>query len=81
MQSAVAGRRLQTKISIQEQTHTAWIPAPLIYSLSLYDWAKFRSTKGAVKVHMLLDHDGYLPSFAVITMEKPATSKPLDVSI
>jgi IS4 transposase len=35
--------------------------------LSLYDWAKFRRTKGAVKLHLLLDHDGYLPCFAVIT--------------
>jgi IS4 transposase len=35
--------------------------------LSIYDWAKFRRTKGAVKLHLLLDHDGYLPSFAVIT--------------
>lgn len=34
---------------------------------SMYDWAKFRRTKGAVKLHLLLDHDGYLPSFAVIT--------------
>jgi hypothetical protein len=34
---------------------------------SLYDWAKFRRTKGAVKLHLLLDHDGYLPAFAVIT--------------
>ena len=35
--------------------------------LSMYDWAKFRRTKGAVKLHLLLDHDGYLPSYAVIT--------------
>src|SRR5438876_8681292 len=35
--------------------------------LSLFDWAKFRRTKGAVKLHLLLDHDGYLPSFAVVT--------------
>jgi Transposase DDE domain/Domain of unknown function (DUF4372) len=35
--------------------------------LSLYDWATFRRTKGAVKLHLLLDHDGYMPSFAVIT--------------
>jgi hypothetical protein len=34
---------------------------------SLFDWAKFRRTKGAVKLHLLLDHDGYLPCFAVIT--------------
>ena len=34
---------------------------------SLFDWAKFRQTKGAVKLHLLLDHDGYLPSVVVIT--------------
>ena len=35
--------------------------------LSTFDWARFRRAKGAVKLHLLLDHDGYLPSFAVIT--------------
>lgn len=35
--------------------------------LSMYDWAKFRRTKGAVKLHLLLDHDGCLPCFAAIT--------------
>ncbi len=35
--------------------------------LNLFEWAKFRRTKGAVKLHMLLDHDGYLPAFATIT--------------
>lgn len=34
---------------------------------TIFDWAKFRRTKGAVKLHLLLDHDGYLPCFAVIT--------------
>ncbi len=34
---------------------------------TLFDWATFRRTKGAVKLHLLLDHDGYLPCFAVIT--------------
>ena len=34
---------------------------------TMFDWAKFRLTKGAVELHLLLDHDGYLPSFAVIT--------------
>lgn len=34
---------------------------------TLFDWAQFRRTKGAVKLHLLLDHDGYLPCFAVIT--------------
>jgi hypothetical protein len=39
---------------------------------SLFDWAKFRRTKGAVKLHLVLDHDGYLPSVAVITDGKHA---------
>jgi Domain of unknown function (DUF4372)/Transposase DDE domain len=35
--------------------------------VSLFDWAKYRTTKGAVKLHLLLDHDGYLPVFAHVT--------------
>lgn len=35
--------------------------------VSLFDWAKFRRTKGAIKLHLVLDHEGYLPSFCVIT--------------
>ena len=38
--------------------------------LSMYDWAKFRRTKGAVKLHLVLDHDGYLPCFGIITEGK-----------
>ena len=34
---------------------------------SLFDWAQFRRTKDAVKLHLVLDHDGYLPSFCVVT--------------
>jgi Domain of unknown function (DUF4372)/Transposase DDE domain len=36
-------------------------------SLSMYDWAKYQRTKGAVKLHLVLDHDGYLPCFGVVT--------------
>lgn len=39
-------------------------------SVSMFDWAKYRQTKGAIKLHMLLDHDGYLPSFGVVTEGK-----------
>lgn len=38
--------------------------------LSLFPWAKFRRTKGAVKLHLLLDHDGYMPTFAYISNGK-----------
>jgi hypothetical protein len=44
--------------------------------LSLFPWAKYRRTKGAVKLHLLLDHDGYLPTFALITDGKKS-----DVSV
>ena len=43
--------------------------------LSMYDWAKFRTTKGAVKLHLVLDHDGYLPCFGIITDGKVADVK------
>jgi hypothetical protein len=35
--------------------------------LSMFNWATFRQTKGAVKLHLLLDHDGYLPVYAHLT--------------
>jgi hypothetical protein len=35
--------------------------------LSMFDWARFRRTKGAVKLHLLLDHQGCLPCWAWIT--------------
>ena len=36
-------------------------------SLSLFDWAKFRTKKGAIKLHAVLDYDTGLPSYAVIS--------------
>ncbi len=35
--------------------------------LSLYPWAKYKKTKGAVKMHCLLNHAGYLPEFITVT--------------
>jgi len=43
--------------------------------LSMYDWAKYRRTKGAVKLHLVLDHDGYLPCFGLVTDGKVADVK------
>jgi hypothetical protein len=37
---------------------------------TIFDWAQFRRTKGGVKLHLLLDHDGYLPKYAVIEPAK-----------
>ena len=38
--------------------------------LTLFPWAEFRRTKGAVKLHLLLDHDGYFPVYAYIANGK-----------
>jgi hypothetical protein len=35
--------------------------------LSVFPWARFRTTKGAVKLHVGLDHNGLLPAFMNIT--------------
>ena len=40
--------------------------------LSLFDWAKFRTSKGGIKLHTLLDHDGYIPAFVQVTEAKTA---------
>lgn len=35
--------------------------------LESFDWAKFRRTKGAVKLHLQLEHQGCLPCWALVT--------------
>jgi hypothetical protein len=37
---------------------------------TVFPWAAFRRTKGAVKLHFTLDHDGYLPTLMVMTEGK-----------
>jgi hypothetical protein len=44
--------------------------------LNIFDWAKFRRTKGAIKLHLLLDHQGCLPCWALITEGKTHDVKP-----
>jgi len=43
--------------------------------LSLFDWAKYKTAKGAVKLHTLLDYDGNLPAYVNITNGKTADNK------
>lgn len=40
--------------------------------LNIFPWAKFRKNKGAIKLHVGLDHSGYLPEFIRITDGKTA---------
>ena len=53
-------RRLKRKIFIMD---SSIIPL----CLSLFDWAKFRTKKGAIKLHAVLDYDTGLPNYAAIT--------------
>jgi IS4 transposase len=38
--------------------------------VKVFDWARFRRTKGAIKLHLQLDHQGYLPCWALVTEGK-----------
>lgn len=35
--------------------------------VEVFDWAKFQRTKGAIKLHLQLDHQGCLPCWALVT--------------
>jgi len=50
--------------------------------LTLFPWAAFRRTKGGIKLHTLLDHDGYLPAFvAVSPAREPDIKKARSLSL
>jgi len=53
-------RRLKRKIFIMD---ASIIPL----CLSLFDWAKYRTTKGALKLHAVLDYETGLPNYAILT--------------
>lgn len=43
--------------------------------LSVFDWAKYKTAKGALKMHTLLDYDGNLPAYMNLTDGKTADNK------
>jgi len=43
--------------------------------ISVFPWAKFRRTKGAIKLHVGLGGDGYLPEFLDLTLGKSHEGK------
>lgn len=43
--------------------------------LKMFDWAKYTKTKGAVKVHTVLDNRSIMPRYAVVTDGKTADVK------
>ena len=48
----------------------SWDASTIDLCLSVFPWADFRATKGAVKWHVGLNHSGYLPEFVTITEGK-----------
>jgi hypothetical protein len=60
--------RIRSKIFLLDST-------TISLCLSLFDWAKYRTAKGAVKMHTLLDFDGNLPAYINITDGKTADNK------
>ena len=60
--------RIKSKIFLLDST-------TISLCLSLFDWAKYKTTKGAVKMHTLLDYDGNLPTYVNITDGKTADNK------
>lgn len=43
--------------------------------ISIFDWARYRQEKGAIKLHTLLDYDGCLPSYLFMTEGKHSDVK------
>lgn len=60
--------RIKSKILLLDST-------TISLCLSLFDWAKYKTRKGAVKMHTLLDYDGNLPAYVNVTDGKTADNK------
>lgn len=60
--------RIKSKIFLLDST-------TISLCLSLFDWAKYKTAKGAIKMHTLLDYDGHLPAYVNITDGKTADNK------
>ncbi len=60
--------RIKSKIFLLDST-------TISLCLSLFDWAKYKTAKGAVKLHTLLDFDGKLPAYINISDGKTSDNK------
>ena len=60
--------KIKTKIFLLDSTTVS-------LCLSIFDWAKYKTAKGAVKMHTLLDFDSNLPAYVNITDGKTADNK------
>jgi hypothetical protein len=59
---------VQTQLAVDVDNAVYALDASVVnLTLSLYPWAKFRKTKGAIKLHTMLDLRGNIPAFLTIT--------------
>lgn len=52
--------KIKSKIYLMDST-------TISLCLSIFDWAKYRKKKGAIKIHTVLDYDGCLPAYICMT--------------
>ena len=74
IQSECSFKRKRFKIKLKRKIY-ALDSTVVSLCLSLYDWAKYKSTKGAIKLHTLLDYDGCLPVYINVTDGKVSDNK------
>ena len=60
--------RIKAPIKILDSTTKA-------LCMQVFDWAKYRKTKGAVKVHTLIDYEAIMPQYVVVSTGKKADNK------
>lgn len=60
--------RIKSKIFLLDST-------TISLCLSLFDWAHYKTRKGAIKMHTLLDYDGHLPAYVHLSDGKTADNK------
>lgn len=61
-------KRIKRKIYLLDST-------VISLCLKVFDWAKYRKQKGAIKLHTMLDYDGCMPSYLCMTAGKQADVK------
>jgi len=68
--AATKGRKFRFKNPLRSLDATV-----IDLCMKVFDWARFRRTKGAIKLHLQLDHRGCLPCWALVTDGKTHEAK------
>lgn len=67
--------RIKAQIKILDST-------TISLCIKVFDWARYRKTKGAIKMHTLIDYDSIMPQFVNITTGKQSDNKAAkDISV